>query len=179
MVSSASVPFIWLPLFHPAFPFTHLFFSLFFHVFLSSCLVISSFLSFAHTSVLALVCTCTSTCTLNNPGFRSPRFDNEVGFSVCLCALGSFSSQPHTRLSCPPFISSSFCPCCAHTCTFVLTLVFCLPSGRRVCNPWSHRDPVGLLLVACVFTAGGSGRSIGTATNEDAHLIWRYQSWPL
>ena len=34
------------------------FFHLFFHVHLSSCLFISSFLSFAYTSVLALVCTC-------------------------------------------------------------------------------------------------------------------------
>ena len=36
-------------------------------------------------------------------------------------------------VSCPPFLSSSFCPCCAHTCTFAFTLVLRLPSGRRVC----------------------------------------------
>ena len=35
--------------------------------------------------------------------------------------------------------------------------------------PCSHRDPVGL---RSSFSAGGSGRSLGTATNEDAHLIW-------
>ena len=40
---------------------------------------------------MALVCTCTSTCPFK-PSFRSPRFDNEVGFIGCPCALGSLSS---------------------------------------------------------------------------------------
>ena len=30
-------------------------------------------------------------------------------------------------------MSSPFCPCGAHICTFVLALIFCLPLGRRVC----------------------------------------------
>ena len=41
-------------------PFTYICFLLFFHVLLSSCLVISSFLSFARAFVPALVCTCTA-----------------------------------------------------------------------------------------------------------------------
>ena len=49
-------------------PFTHICSPLFFHVLLSSCLSISFLLSFAHTSVPALV------LVLLNPGFRSPRF---------------------------------------------------------------------------------------------------------
>ena len=75
-------------------------------------------------------------CTLN-PGFRSPRSESEVGFIVCPCALGCFfTATTYTLvLSCPVFMSSSFCPCCAHTCTFVLTLVFLAsPRGRRVRN---------------------------------------------
>ena len=39
-------------------PFAHLLLPLFFHVLLSSCLVISSFSSFARTLVPALVCMC-------------------------------------------------------------------------------------------------------------------------
>ena len=82
--------------FHP-FPLTHIFFPSFLHVFLPSRLGISSLLSFARTLVQPLVCTCTSTST-SSPGFRLPRFDNEVGFIVCPCALGSSSSQPRTLL---------------------------------------------------------------------------------
>ena len=47
-----------------SFPLHTLLFPLFFHVLLSSCLVISSFSSFARALVPALVCTCTSTYIL-------------------------------------------------------------------------------------------------------------------
>ena len=58
--------------------------------------------------------------------------------------------------------------------------VLCLPRKMCVvsvcvCNPWSQRDPVGFdvdfFFAFGIFSAGGSGRSFGTATNEDAHLI--------
>ena len=68
-----------------------------------------------------------------NPGSRS-RFDNEVGFIVYPCALGSFSSQPHTLLSPLVLFSCLIFLSLLRACAFVLTLVF-LPSphGRRVC----------------------------------------------
>ena len=135
-------------------------FPLFFHVLLASCLVISSFSSFARTLVPALVCTCTSTYLQKQVSGR-PGLYNEVGFIGCPCALGSpFISTTHTSVpSRPPVMSSFFCLLCAHMCTFALTLVFRLPSGRRVCvcNPWNHRDPFGLFCFgfASDYTAGG------------------------
>ena len=115
-------------------PFTHLLFPLFFHVLLSSCLVISSFSSFARTLVPALVCTCTSTYILTQVLGR-PGLYNEVGFIGCPCALGSpFISTTRTFVPSRPLVMSSFsCLLCAHTCTLALTLVSRLPSGRRVC----------------------------------------------
>ena len=81
---------------HP-FPFTHLLFPLFFHVLLPSCLVISSFSSFARTLVPALVCTCTSTYFQTQVSGR-PGLYNEVGFIGCPCAFGSpFISTTHTH----------------------------------------------------------------------------------
>ena len=41
-------------------------------------------------------------------------------------------------------MSSSFCPCCAHICTFVLALILPPLGEACVCNPWNHRDPFGL-----------------------------------
>ena len=124
-------------------PLHTLLFPLFFHVLLSSCLVISSFSSFARTLVPALVCTCTSTYILTQVSGR-PGLYNEVGFIGCPCALGSpFISTTRTFVpSRPPVMSSFFCLLCAHTCTFALTLAVRLPSGRRVCvcAPCSHRD---------------------------------------
>ena len=71
--------------------------------------------------------------------------------TACPCASGSlFIATTHTFVPSVLFpTSSSFCPCCAqmHICS---SLSFCLPLGRRVCNPWSHRGPDGLL-----FSAGG------------------------
>ena len=40
-------------------------------------------------------------------------------------------------------MSSFFCPFCAHICTFVLALILPPLGEACVCNPWSHRDPVG------------------------------------
>ena len=134
-----------------SFPLHTLLFPLFFHVLLSSCLVISSFSSFVRTLVPALVCTCTSTYILTQV-FRHPGLYNEVGFIGCPCALGSpFISTTRTFVPSRPLVMSSFfCLLCAHTCTFALTLVFRLPSGRRgcVCAPCSHRDSFELAFVA-------------------------------
>ena len=114
-------------------PFTHLWFPLFFHVLLPSCLVISSFSSFARTLVPALVCTCTSTYILNR--FQVAQvFTMRWGSSVVPVHLVSLSLQPHTFLSRLVLLlmSSSFCLCRAHIYTTVLACVFYLPpSGRR------------------------------------------------
>ena len=76
-----------------SFPLHTLLFPLFFHVLLSSCFVISSFPLFARASVLALVCTCSSTTQfLGRPGL-----DNEVRLIGCPCAFGfSFIATTHT-----------------------------------------------------------------------------------
>ena len=117
-----------------SFPFTHLLFPLFFHVLLPSCLVISSFSSFARTLVPALVCTCTSTYFQTQVSGR-PGLYNEVGFIGCPCALGSpFISTTRFFVPSRPLVMSSFsCLLGAHTCTSALTLASRLPSGRRVC----------------------------------------------
>ena len=117
------------------FPFTYFCFPLFFHVVLSSCFVISFLFSFAHTSVLALVCTRTSTYTLTQVSGR-PGLDNEVGLVSCPCSLGfSFISTTNTCVpSRPPF----------HVFTLLSWLrvhlrnrpsldSFCFPSGGHVC----------------------------------------------
>ena len=113
------------------FPFTYFCFPLFFHVVLSSCFVISFLFSFAHTSVLALVCTRTSTYTLTQVSGR-PGLDNEVGLVSCPCSLGfSFISTqtPVSRLVLL-FMFSLFCPGCACTYATVLALIlFASPRG--------------------------------------------------
>ena len=129
-----------------SFPLHTLLFPLFFHVLLSSCLVISSFSSFARTLVPALVCTCTSTYTLTLVSGR-PGLYNEVGFIGCPCALGSpFITTTRTFVrSRPPVLSSFFCLLrargrarahvyiCRH-------LSFTPPLGEAcVCAPCSHR----------------------------------------
>ena len=112
-------------------PFTHLSFPFFFHV--SSLHVLSShpfFRTHAHIHIL----------------FK-PRFQVAQVLimrwvsSFVPVHVGSLSSQPHTYihtyihtygLSCPPFTSSFVCLFCAHTRTFVATLVFLASlNGRR------------------------------------------------
>ena len=117
--------------FHP-FALHILLFLLFsFMSFLASCPVISLPVSLAFTSVRALVSTRTSTVHL---GFRSPGSDNEFGSPFVPVHLVPFSSQPRTPLSCLVLFSCLhlFVLGCAHPCTLASTLVFCLPSGRRV-----------------------------------------------
>ena len=99
--------------FHP-FPFAHICFPLFFHVLLSSCFVISSFLLFAHTSALALVCTRTSTYTITHRFQVAQVLTMRWVSSVVHVHLVSLSLQPHTPLPrlVPLFMSSSFCLCC-------------------------------------------------------------------
>ena len=124
-------------------PLHTLLFPLFFHVLLSSCLVISSFSSFARTLVPTLVCTCTSTYIFTQVSGR-PGLDNEVGFIGCPCALGSlFISTTHTHLcpvssSCHVFILLSLVRARVHICPH---LSLTPPLGEAcVCNPCSHRD---------------------------------------
>ena len=112
-----------------AFPFTHFCSPLFFHVLLSSCLGISLLLSFARTSVPALVCTRTSSRTFN-PGFRSPRLDKGSLFDP----VHLFPFHRYHVHFCP--VSSSFHVFVllsvrrAHACTFALTLVLRLFFGE-------------------------------------------------
>ena len=143
------VPSICFP-FH-LFPPSHTLVPLFFHVLLSSCFVISSFLSFAHTSVLALVCTCTFT-------YFKHRFQvaqvltMRWGSSAVPVHLFSISLQPHTPLSrlVLLFMSSSFRLCCAHTYTTVLTLILSAPLGRAcVCVCVCVTFGVTRFLLAC------------------------------
>ena len=125
------------------FPFTHFFFFFLFMSSLASCPFIS-LLSFF--------------CAHNGPGlslYAHIHFSTQVqvaqvstmrwGSSVVPVHLVSPSPQPHTLL--PRLVlllmSSPFCLCCAHICTFVLAKMFCLPSGRRVC-----------VCVLCVSTPG-------------------------
>ena len=116
-------------------PLHTLLFPLFFHVRLSSCLVISSFSSFARTLFPALVCTCTSTYILTQAS-GCPGLYNEVGFNrVSLCTWFPFHFN-HTHL-CPvsSSVMSSFSYLlCTHMCTFALNLVY------ASCAPCSHRD---------------------------------------
>ena len=122
------VPLSSLPLHTPLFP-------LFFHVLLSSCLVISSFSSFARTVVPALVCTCTSTYSTFKHRFQVAQvFTMRWTSSVVPVHLVPLSFQPHAPLSRLVLLSCLiFFLLCAHTCTLALTLASRLPSGRRVC----------------------------------------------
>ena len=76
------------------------------------------------------------------------------------------------------FMSSSFCPCCAHICTLVLALILPPLGEACVCNPWNHRDPFGLfLLFVFSFCCRGTQHFTGTVSNE-ATSEMRYPAWP-
>ena len=137
------------------------FFHLFFHVSLSSHPGISFLLSYAHTVVRPLVCTCTT--------YFKPRFQVAQVFAMrwvfigCPCALGSLSSQPHTPLSrlVLPFHVFTLLSCGAHTYTFALALAL-LASPRGgvcvcvcVCTPSSHTSPSGSFFCWSSRLAGG------------------------
>ena len=105
----SSPPFVF-PL-HP-FPFAHLCFPLFFHVLLSSCLVISSFLSFARTWVPALVCTCAT--------LLQPRFQVAQVFIMRRVFIGCGSLSSHHPHLCPvwsPFHVFILLSCCLRSYT--------------------------------------------------------------
>ena len=104
------------------FPYFFLARSVFFFSFMPSCLHLLAFHSFL---VWPLMCTCTSTCTVN-PGFRSPRF-HEVGFIVCPVHLVPL----HRNLVhlCPVSPCLHLFVLAARACALALTLVFL----RRVC----------------------------------------------
>lgn len=119
-----------VPPFHPFFPSHTFFFPFLFMSFLPSCLVISSFFSFAHTLVRPLAYSrTTSSGVLGRPGYYK-----EVKFIVCPWSLGFFSSQPHALgLSCPPLMSSSFRPSSACMCASVGALNAVPSIGRALC----------------------------------------------
>ena len=160
MVSSVPVPSIWFPF--SSFPLYKLLFSL---LSFMSCHLIWFLLLRTHGSALSM---CTHSLLSPQVSGR-PGLYNEVGcHRLSLCTWFLFIATTHTFVpSCLLFMSSFIC-----THTFALTLV--LLEGRRVCNPGSHRDPFRLFYRFCFFTfsAGGSGRSLGTGTNEGAHLTW-------
>ena len=141
------VPFIRFPFHFPV--------ALSLHVFLSSCLVVSSLFFFCARMAQHLVCTCTT--------YFQPRFHVAQVFTMrwaligCPCALGSLSSQPHTHTHLCPVLSSFHVlirlSCCAHTFAWAFSPPL---GGACVCNPWSHRDPDGFVSFLWTFSAGGS-----------------------
>ena len=83
-------------------------------------------------------------------------------------------------------MSSSFCPFCAHICTFALALILPPLGEACVCHPWSHRDAFAFVLpqgvqavVSCPWT-NEDGLTTGEA-RRDAFLctfniplsVWR------
>ena len=120
--------------FHP-FPFYTPWFPLFFHVLLSSCLVISSLSSFARTLVPALSVYVHFYIHFQHRFWVAQVFTMRWGSSVVPVHLVSLSLQPHTFLSRLVFLlmSSSFCLCRAHLHNRPGLNSFGLPSWRRVC----------------------------------------------
>ena len=125
------------------------FFHLFFHVSLSSHPGISFLLSYAHTVVRPLVCTCTT--------YFKPRFQVAQVFAMrwvfigCPCALGSLSSQPHTHtpLSHYPVLSSFhvFIFLSALRAHVHIRLNLNFSACVCVCTSWNHRDPFRLFVL--------------------------------
>ena len=109
------------------FPFTRLFSHLYFSclpVFMSWHFIPSFFCAHSGPALSVYV---------HNYIYLNPMFQVAQGLTmrrVSLFVPAHFVPLHRNHLSRPLFMSSSFCPCCAHTCTF--PLVFRLPSGRRV-----------------------------------------------
>ena len=124
------VPFSSLPLHTLLFP-------LFFHVLLSSCLVTSSFSSFARIGPGLSVYVHFYLPLNSKHRFQVAQvFIMRWASSVVPVHLVPLSFQPHTHTivpSRPLVMSSFFCLWCARTCALALTLALRLPSGRRVC----------------------------------------------
>ena len=138
-------------------PFTHICFLPFFHVILSSCLAISSFLSFARTWVPAGSFVCTHMCpglsvyvhNLLQPRLQVAKvFIMRRVFIGCPCALGSLSSQPHTpspRLARPFHVFILLSLLRPHFHNRPSLNSFCLPSGGRA---HLHFVPTSALLAS-------------------------------
>ena len=130
-----SRPLHLVPLFHP-FPLHTLLFPLSFHVFpcFMSCHLTPLFLLRAHNGPgLSLHAHIHGTLRFQG----RPGSDNEVWLTVCLCASGPlFIATTYTfALSCPLFMSSSFCPWLRAPAHTRLNLSFRLPSGLCVRDP--------------------------------------------
>ena len=110
------------------------------HILLFLFLFMSSLASCPFISLLSFF------CAYNGPGlsvyahiyfqlrFQVAQVSTMRFHRLSLCIWFLFHRN-HTHF-CPVvflLMSSSFCPCCAHICTFVLALI--LPPGRRVCVP--------------------------------------------
>ena len=109
-----------------------------FHAFLSSCLGISSFLSFAHTLVRPLAYTCARAL---NPGFRSPRLLCRSGSSGCPWSLGSVHrNHLHSPVSSPSHVFIRLSSARTHLHSLTLALVCFAPFyGGHV------REPLGVI----------------------------------
>ena len=162
------VPLSSLPLHTPLFP-------LFFHVLLSSCLVISSFSSFARTVVPALVCTCTSTYSTFKHRFQVAQvFTMRWTSSVVPVHLVPLSFQPHAPLSRLVLLSCLIFSLVRAHVHIGPHLSFSPPLGEAcvcVCAPCSHRDPNGLFF----FFSRGTAWLVTVAVQRRGcykSLIW-------
>ena len=164
-----SRPLRLVPLFIP-FPLTHSFFFFSFMSSLASCPVIPS-LSFFCTALSMYMHNLLSTQASGRPGLY-----NEVGcHRLSLCTWFPFIATTHTHL-CPVlsplhvFILVSYC---AHTYTFALTLVLLASprGGVCVCNPWSDRDPLGLLFGVILIRFAGGGRVAAWLSPTKLHAV--------
>ena len=109
-----------------------------------------------------------------NPGFRSPRSENEVGFIVCPCALGSSSLKPRTPLSCLVLFSClhPFVRVACTSCTFALTLDYSPFLGEACVCVCVTLGVTGILL-DCVHLAGECGMIVGPHSTKPP------QSWDM
>ena len=126
-------------------------------------------------------------CAYNGPGFSvyahiyvQLRFQvaqvSTMGVHRLSLCIWFLFHRNHTHC-CPVvflFMSSSFCPCCAHICTLVLALILPPLGEACVCNPWNHRDPFGLfrfvfqVCLSVLLHSRGAGCSCKYQPNEEA-----------
>ena len=144
------------------FPFTHLWFPLFFHVLLHLIIFfvcahigpglsvyVHFYIHFKHRFQVAQV------------------FTRRWGSSVVPVHLPSLSLQPHTFLSRPVLLlmSSSFCLCRAHIYTTVLALIlFASPRGGVCASPLESRGSFWIVLFLDVLLAGGRDTPLRTCS---------------
>ena len=150
------------------------FFPLFFHVFLSSCLfiLILSFSCAHYRPDLSLYTYTHAYSTYSEVQVAQVRY-NEVWLIGCPFSLGSFSSATIHTFVCLVLLVF-ICPFCVH---------MCLPPSRAgwrshtpplgeacVCNPWSHRDPSGLVFILH-YGRGAMNTLEGIAQRRPFHRV--------